>query len=130
LYQIEILHRLQKDGPLTFERLFETKANRGVMIGLFLALLELIREGLIWAKQPKRAAPIYLKALTDEPAEQAVQRAILAAAEVESATPAETQQPKQPPIAITELPTKTKPAAPAEEYEKIEPAENNKQKNT
>jgi len=49
LYQIELLHRLQTAGPLTFERLFESKTNRVVMIGLFLALLELIRQRLIWA---------------------------------------------------------------------------------
>jgi segregation and condensation protein A len=126
LYQIEILHRLQTEGPLTFERLFETKANRVVMIGLFLALLELIRERLVWAKQPKPLASIYLKAHTQEPAEQAVQKAILAAAaEFEAAPTAQPKQPKQPPIPITEIPTKTKPAASTEEYEKIEPAENN-----
>jgi segregation and condensation protein A len=53
LYQIEILHRLQTEGPMTFERIFESKSNRVVMIGLFLALLELIREKLVWAKQPR-----------------------------------------------------------------------------
>jgi len=126
LYQIELLHRLQTEGPLTFERLFESKTNRVVMIGLFLALLELIREGLIWAKQPKRAAAIYLKALTDEPAEQAVQNAIIAtAAEFKGEKSPETQQRKQPPIPIAETPPKSKPAASAEEYEKIRPAEDN-----
>lgn len=44
LYQIEILHRLQTEGPMTFERIFESRPNRLVMIGLFLAILELIRE--------------------------------------------------------------------------------------
>jgi segregation and condensation protein A len=131
LYQIELLHRLQTEGPLTFERLFESKTNRVVMIGLFLALLELIRERLIWAKQPKALASIYLKALTEEPAEEAVQKAISAtAAEFKGEKSPETQQRKPAdggPIPITELPPKGKPAASVEEYERLKPAEKNKQ---
>jgi segregation and condensation protein A len=125
LYQIEILHRLQTEGAMSFERLFESGTNRAVMIGLFLALLELIRERLVWAKQPKPLASIYLRALTDEPAEQAVQKAILAAA-AESLP----RKKKEPPIEITELPPKRKPSSSLEEYEKVEPAEDNRQKDT
>jgi len=33
LYQIEILHRLQTEGPMTFERIFESKSNRVVNSG-------------------------------------------------------------------------------------------------
>ena len=46
LYQIEVLHRLQSEGAMRFERIFEPSANRAVMIGLFLPLLELVREKL------------------------------------------------------------------------------------
>ncbi|MHC4657734.1 MAG: segregation and condensation protein A [Planctomycetota bacterium] len=127
LYQIEILHRLQTEGPMSFERVFESKTNRIVMIGLFLALLELIRERLVWVKQPKSLASIYLKALTDEPAEEAVQKAILAAvAESQPAQQPQTQQREQRPISITELPPKTKPPASVDEHERIKPAEDNK----
>jgi segregation and condensation protein A len=76
LYQIEILHRLQTDGPMTFIKVFEGTPNRSVMVGLFLALLELIREKLIWAEQAEDNNEIYLKALTDEPAELMVMKAI------------------------------------------------------
>ena len=38
LYQIEILHRLQTEGPMTFERIFESRTNRVVLVGLFMAL--------------------------------------------------------------------------------------------
>jgi segregation and condensation protein A len=107
LYQIEILHRLQTEGPMSFERIFESGANRAVMIGLFLALLELIREKLIWAKQP--AYSIYLRPLTDEPAEQAVQKAILTIAETDNQGSARTKQQKQPHIPISELSPKSKP---------------------
>jgi len=103
LYQIEVLHRLQTEGPLTFERIFDTKLNRLVMVGLFLAMLELIRAKLIWAEQAENSSQIYLRALTDEPAEQAVQRAIMAVGEVENG-PKETELSHSPPIPIVELP--------------------------
>jgi segregation and condensation protein A len=112
LYQIEILHRLQTEGPTSFERIFESKNNRVVMVGLFLALLELIREKLIWAEQPESSAAIYLRSLTDEPAERAVQKAILSVAETNNEQSLQSQQQKQPPVAITELPPKSKSAVP------------------
>ena len=104
LYQIEILHRLQTEGPMIFERIFETRSSRVVMIGLFLALLELIREKLIWAEQPATGS-IFLRSLTDEPAEQAVQKAILAA-EGGGEEPVQAEQQESPPIPISELPAK------------------------
>jgi segregation and condensation protein A len=102
LYQIEILHRLQTEGPMIFERVFETRSSRVVMIGLFLALLELIRERLIWAEQPT-AGSIFLRALTDEPAEQAVQKAIIAA-EGGGDESGQAEEQASPPIPISELP--------------------------
>ncbi len=84
LYQIEILHRLQTEGPLSMELIFKDRGNRLVMIGLFLGMLELIRMRLIWAEQPEAKGTILVRALTDEPAEQAVPKAIYAT-EAESA---------------------------------------------
>jgi len=131
LYQIEILHRLQTEGAMTLLQIFQGRDNRLVMVGLFLALLELIRDRLVWAEQPDRLGPIYLRPLTDEPAEQAVQKAIYAATEANSAANEEGQytetetgagaadaepagtHPAQPAIAIREIPQKpsTSPAA-------------------
>jgi segregation and condensation protein A len=108
LYQIEILHRLQEEGPKSFDSIFESKPNRTVMIGLFLALLELIREKLVFAKQSAPLSSIYLRPLTDEPAEEAVQKAILALVEPANAKLPQTQRQKQPPIPIVEIPTKSK----------------------
>ncbi len=123
LYQIEILHRLQTEGAMSFEKVFGSKTNRVMLIGLFLALLELIREKLVWVEQAKPLAPIYLKALTVEPAEQAVQKAILAAgAELHEETKQERAEQqitkiiekdqivddqKEPPIAIKEISSTT-----------------------
>jgi trans-2-enoyl-CoA reductase len=47
------------------------------MVGLFLGVLELVREKLITAEQAKPGMPIYLRALTDEPAEKAVHEAMM-----------------------------------------------------
>jgi len=104
LYQIEILHRLQTEGSMTFERIFESRTNRIVMIGLFLALLELIREKLAWVEQASDSS-IYVRSLTEEPAEQAVQKAILTT-EVGSEKSDQAEQQKRLPIAISELPPK------------------------
>ena len=134
LYQIELLARLQGEESLTFRRLFEEQPNRLVMIGQFLALLELIRGKLVWVEQDKNSPDLYLRALTDEPADQAVQRVILAVGEdfddqdqteddpapaaTESADNSEPVQPDDdrdntatsqtsvPPIPIVELPAK------------------------
>ena len=84
LYQIEILHRVQTEGSMTFEKIFQDRSNRIVLMGLFLALLELIRDQLIWVDQAGTLGAIYLRALTDEPAEKAVQDAIYANIDLES----------------------------------------------
>ncbi len=127
LYQIEILHRLQTDGQMSFERLFEPMTSLAVMIGLFLALLELIRERLVWAEQSAPSASVYLRPLTEKDAQQAVQKAILAAVQEDktSRTP-QTQQQKQPPIAITDLPPESKPALPIDEYQQTGPTKDHK----
>jgi len=89
LYQIDILHRLQTEGPLVFHKVFEScmkttegdkRNKRLVMVGHFLAILELIREKLISVEQPTPAT-IYLRSMTEEPAEQAVQNAIFSTEE-------------------------------------------------
>ncbi len=77
VYQVQILERLQVDGPMTFEHIFQNANNKLAMIGLFLGLLELVRNKLVWAQQPDSGI-VYLRALTDEPANEAVQNAILA----------------------------------------------------
>jgi len=104
LYQIEILHSLQTEGPMTLQNIFAGRTNRMVMAGLFLALLELIRLRLVWVEQPRRlGGPIYIRPLTDEPAEQAVRNAIIAREQLEQTGP---DKPKAPPIPIRQLPAK------------------------
>jgi hypothetical protein len=118
LYQIEVLHRLQTEGPLTFERIFDARPNRLVMVGLFLALLELIRDKLVWAEQGENTSQIYLRSLTDEPPEQAVQRAIMAVGEAQAEAAQQAESAQTPPIPIVELPAKTE--SQVEEREEVE----------
>ena len=111
---------MQTESQMNFERIFESGANRVVMIGLFLALLELIRERLVAVEQSEPLAPIYLRSLTDEPAEQAVQKAILATAETGNDKVAQNKQQQQPPIPVAQLPPKSKQTISPDEYEKQE----------
>jgi segregation and condensation protein A len=80
LYQIDILHRLQTEKKSTFRRIFEGRPNRLVFVGNFLAILELVRNKLVSVEQAEDN-DLYLRPLTDEPAEIAVQRSILAVQE-------------------------------------------------
>ena len=81
-YQVQILSRLQNEGPMTFNRIFDGFGkNKLAMVGLFLATLELIRNKLMWAEQTDSEKTIYLRSLTDEPAETAVPNAIMATEE-------------------------------------------------
>ena len=77
LYQIEILHRLQKEGQMDFVRIFEPRSSRLVLVGLFLAILELARSQLISAEQNHETGKISLRALTDASPEEAVRKAIM-----------------------------------------------------
>jgi segregation and condensation protein A len=104
LYEIEILHRLQTEGSLTLESIFQGRTNRMVLAGLFLAMLELIRLRLIWVEQTRGlAGPIFLRALTEESAEQAVRNAIIADEDRAEHSADETKQHRIP---IRELPAK------------------------
>jgi segregation and condensation protein A len=122
LYQIEILHRLQTDGPMPFERIFENRNNRLVLVGLFLALLELVREKLVWAEQHSHFDSIYVRALTDEPPEQIVHQAIIQTEGVsELGRPPKT---KDTPIPIRGMTADAKKSRDTQKYENIESAEN------
>jgi len=73
LHAAEIMHLLESEGPTTFDRLFEGRSERMEMIGLFLALLELIRRRRVLAGQDANFGHIRLHANPNPPddAEQA-----------------------------------------------------------
>ena len=43
LHADDIADRLNRDGPMTLQKIFEGRTGRGEMVGLFLAVLELVR---------------------------------------------------------------------------------------
>jgi len=100
IYEADILDRAQREHPLLFETIFEGRNNRIEMIGLFLALLELIRMKLIRIEQELDFGPIYLIALTDEPAEIAVAHAV--SADIDQ-LPSEAQKQKYQPSDQTDI---------------------------
>jgi chromatin segregation and condensation protein Rec8/ScpA/Scc1 (kleisin family) len=55
-----ILARLARESPTTFRALFDGRTDRGQIIGLFLALLELMRAQRVGAEQDRAFAEIYL----------------------------------------------------------------------
>jgi segregation and condensation protein A len=108
LYQIELLDRLQIEGPTSFQDIFKDKTSKLAMIGLFLAMLELVRSDLIKAEQNDSSDAIYIRALTDEPADQAVQNSIIAVLQEQ-----EDDQPEQAPELKTESASEELPVKPA-----------------
>ncbi len=67
LHAADILDRLERDGPaMPFERIFEGR-TRGEMIGLFLALLELIRQDRIRVEQGEQFGSILVHLIDATP---------------------------------------------------------------
>ncbi len=69
LHQQDIVDRLQREGPMPFSRIFEGRTRRTEWIGLFLAMLELIRQGIVRIEQDEPFAEIYLFMKVDLPDE-------------------------------------------------------------
>jgi segregation and condensation protein A len=60
VYMEQIVRRLAAEGPLTFRALFTPPYHRGRLVGLFLAMLELIKGLRITAEQAEPFAEITL----------------------------------------------------------------------
>lgn len=67
LHAADILDRLERDGPvMRFEQIFEGR-TRGEMVGLFLALLELIRQNRVRVEQRERWGQIHIHLIDATP---------------------------------------------------------------
>jgi segregation and condensation protein A len=124
-YQIEVLHRLQTEGPRTFAELFADKPSKLQRIGVFLGVLELMKSELIWVEQSECVGEIRIRAKTDVPAEKAVQDAIYKNQEEEALAQqneasAQSENPEQ--LQEQSEPVEVGADEPAE-IEEIEPAE-------
>jgi len=60
LHATDIADRLEKEGPLTFAQIFEGRDSRLELVGLFLAMLELIRQKRVVARQEGNFGEIYI----------------------------------------------------------------------
>lgn len=78
VYEADILDRAQREKSLTFESVFRGRKNRTEMVGLFLALLELIRMKLVRIEQEAAFKSIYIFSLTEEEPAKAVAHALSA----------------------------------------------------
>ena len=72
LHAADILDRLQRGGPMSFRSIFEGRTGRGEIVGLFLALLELIRARKITTRQSKNFAEIRIHLKPRAPTEEQV----------------------------------------------------------
>lgn len=64
-FATSIIERIDFEGITRFDQLFSTAAERTEVIGLFLALLELIRQRRVQAKQERIGGTIYLVRLEE-----------------------------------------------------------------
>ncbi|MDY7011804.1 MAG: segregation/condensation protein A [Planctomycetota bacterium] len=70
LHATDILDRLEREGAMTFSRIFEGRSARSEILGLFLALLELIRRKRILVTQQGNFGEIDIHLNPDSPADQ------------------------------------------------------------
>src|SRR5690606_30950798 len=106
LHATDILDRLQREGPyLRFERIFEGR-SRGEMIGLFLAMLELIRQDRIRVEQAEQFGSINVHLIDATPITTVMATADRAAFKEAREEPAggeeEPAEPEQPEAEATE----------------------------
>ncbi|MEX0653967.1 MAG: segregation/condensation protein A [Phycisphaeraceae bacterium] len=66
LHAADIFDRLQREGAMTLQQIFVGRSNRGEMIGLFLATLELVRENKVRVVQGDVDSEIRLEPRSDE----------------------------------------------------------------
>jgi len=72
LHEEDIVDRLRRDGAMSFRRIFEGRTDRMEVLGLFLALLELIRIGRVFATQRKNFGEILIRLNPKAPENEAL----------------------------------------------------------
>jgi segregation and condensation protein A len=69
LHAEDILDRLAREGPMTFREIFQGRTERDQLLGLFLAILELVRLKKILARQERNFGEIHVHLNPDAPAD-------------------------------------------------------------
>lgn len=70
LHAEDILDRLGREGPMTFRGIFAGRTNRNEILGLFLALLELVRRERIVIAQESNFGDIHVDVNPNPPADK------------------------------------------------------------
>ena len=99
LHAEDILHRLRTDGAMTFSKIFEGRTQKTELVGLFIAVLELIRLKKILAVQEGNFAEIAIELNPnppDENEEEELQRRI--AESERHQTESDEDSPPPPPV--------------------------------
>ena len=73
LHAEDIVDRLGRDGPMTFRQVFLGRTKRSEIVGLFLAMLELVRQKRIFAIQDSNFDEIRIHLNTKPPSQQSDQ---------------------------------------------------------
>ena len=70
LHELDLLDRLERDGAMKFSQVFASASSHGHILGLFLALLELIRQQKILARQEGNFGEIHIDLNPNPPSEE------------------------------------------------------------
>ena len=89
LHAADIEDRLKREGKLTLSALIEGRQSRSEMIGVFLALLELIREKKILVQQSEALGEVDIEIAPEEHRRQYAAASLHLADEVENSAPAD-----------------------------------------
>ncbi|MDH3583902.1 MAG: segregation/condensation protein A, partial [Phycisphaerae bacterium] len=87
LHEADIVDRLQREGPTSLQRMFIGRRSVGEMVGLFLALLELLRQRRVRAVQDRLLGEICLELLADSETADDDAPAATGAADLDPADP-------------------------------------------
>ncbi len=69
LHAADVIDMLKREGPLDFERVFSGRTSRSEIVGLFMALLELVRQRQILTRQSTNFGQICIELNPDPPTE-------------------------------------------------------------
>jgi len=86
LHAEDILDRLRREGPLTFRDIFEGRTTRAEVLGLFLAILELVRLKKVLARQDRNFGEIRIERNPDAAVEGEPGQALAADLDAEPQT--------------------------------------------
>ncbi|MCC6680535.1 MAG: segregation/condensation protein A [Phycisphaeraceae bacterium] len=88
LHAADIRDRLAREGPLTLRQIFAGRQTRAEMIGLFLAMLELVRDREVHIMQHESDGDIQIQLTTSSESEKSTTEQTAATAAIAGADPA------------------------------------------